>query len=471
MAIGYFIRLGDKTTCGGEVQEGDPGIISEGLPLARAGDRVSCGKDGKSYVIVGGISHFLSDTTLAAGTLDSFSNCPCKARLIASDFSGSYASNHEAVPQAARAAAQPATPVASDTPPAPRQSSFTPTTSHPTPAAFSRAEPQEPGFYIVPRSTKREELESSLFMVRDPAVMAKFKLLNPNPGVIKAGSMIVLSDPNNLQCTREDAQLMTAAEKVNTALQDLTPDEADFMARHHDEIASFLSEGSAAVGIGHVMFATHLDNLKSTLKQLEMLHQRTFQQYGRLQTPEFFSERKRLMMQLDNSLGPLVRKGTGIPAHPNLKNALGISSRSLVHHWSKAGAPGGIPGYATHIDGVTKASKYIRVGGWVGIGLGALASEVKIHETCRIGREDECRKVTLIEHGKFFGGLIGGGIAGAMVTGPVAAGMCAAIGAGTAGVGGLVCALVVVAGASVAGGSVGESGGEVVGEQIYKLSN
>ncbi|MCY1402499.1 hypothetical protein D9M71_176430 [compost metagenome] len=332
-------------------------------------------------------------------------------------------------------------------------------------------EPQEPGFYIVPKSTTREELEASLFTLRDPAVMGKFKLLNPNLGDVKAGSMIVLSDPNNMQCTREEALLMEAAAEVNRALQHLSTEEADFMARHHDEIVSFLSEGSAAIGISAVMFDTHLNNMKSTLEQLESLHQRTYLQHGTLKSPDFLSERKRLMLQLDNSLGPLIRKGMGIPDHPKLKNALGISNRRLVHHWNKAGAPGRIPGYATHIDGLAKASKYIKAGGWIGIGLGSIASELKTQETCWIGREDDCLKVKLTERGKFFGGLAGGAATGALVTGSAATGVCTAIGAGTAGVGGIVCALVVVAGASIVGSAIGESGGEVVGEQIYKISN
>ncbi|MOA50665.1 hypothetical protein D3C78_1737120 [compost metagenome] len=106
----------------------------------------------------------------------------------------------------------------------------------------------------------------------------------------------------------------------------------------------------------------------------------------------------------------------GIPDHPKLKNALGISNRRLVHHWNKAGAPGRIPGYATHIDGLAKASKYIKAGGWIGIGLGSIASELKTQETCWIGREDDCLKVKLTERGKFFGGLAGGAATGALVT-------------------------------------------------------
>jgi hypothetical protein len=48
---------------------------------------------------------------------------------------------------------------------------------------------------------------------------------------------------------------------------------------------------------------------------------------------------------------------------PKLKTILGIFSRSMVHHWDKAGAPGQIPGYATHVDATSRAAKYMQAGG------------------------------------------------------------------------------------------------------------
>jgi hypothetical protein len=245
----------------------------------------------------------------------------------------------------------------------------------------------------------------------------------------------------------------------------LSDTEAEFMTRHHGEIESFLSQGSSSVGIGAAMFDKHIGNLKSTLLDLEKLHQRTFDRHGKLQGADFFAERKRLMMQLDNSLGPLVRKGVGIPDHPKLKNALGISSRSLVHHWSKAGSAGGIPGYATHIDGVSKASKLIKMGGWVGVGLQATASGLKVKETCRSGTEEACSKVKFTEAGKF-GGIVAGGVAGAYMGGTI----CIAIGAGTVVVGGIVCGVVLTGlGAAVVGDGLGNFG-ELGAEVIYEVS-
>jgi hypothetical protein len=194
--------------------------------------------------------------------------------------------------------------------------------------------------------------------------------MRPNQRRAKAPKLIVLSDPQNTECTLEEALLMEAAQKVDAALEPMSDAEAEFMSRHHSEVESFLAQGSTAVGIGAAMLGKHMDNLQRTLGDLESLHKRTFDKHGKFSGADFYAKPEQLMRQLDNSLGPLVRKGVGIPDHPKLKTALGISSRSLVHHWSKAGTSGGIPGYATHIDGVSRASKVIKAGGWIRVGLG-----------------------------------------------------------------------------------------------------
>lgn len=90
MRTGYYIGLGDKTDCGGVVLDAAPGISWNGVIHARAGGPVTCGKDGKTYPILGGISHFTSDGVPIAGTLDSVSGCPCRARLIPSVTSATY---------------------------------------------------------------------------------------------------------------------------------------------------------------------------------------------------------------------------------------------------------------------------------------------------------------------------------------------------------------------------------------------
>jgi hypothetical protein len=126
MAKGYFIRKGDKTSCGGEVLDTDTRIMMFGFAHAREGDPVSCGKNDETYEIVGGISYMNSHGGLFAGSLDSRSSCPCKAGLYPSFTTATYESSQGAAPQAVRSAPQQeAAPVAPNNPVAPRQSGFT----------------------------------------------------------------------------------------------------------------------------------------------------------------------------------------------------------------------------------------------------------------------------------------------------------------------------------------------------------
>lgn len=329
-------------------------------------------------------------------------------------------------------------------------------------------QPQEPGFYVVPKSTTAEQLESTLFAVKNPAVISKFKSLNPNLTDVKAGSMIVLSDPNNLQCTREEALLMEAAGKTNAALKPLSPEEADFMVRHREEIETFLDYGSKGIGVGESMFANNLGNVKTVLNDIDALHKRTFQADGHLRSPEFFAERKRLLAQLNTNLTALTRKGIGFPDHPNLKSALGISSRSLVHRWTKAGAAEQIPGYATHIDGVSKAAKVVKYGGWIGTAIGGGASYFKVQEVCAAGNTEACKKIKFTETGSFAGGFAGGAAAGAALTAPVVAGLCVGLGVPTGGLATLACGIVAVGVGSFTSGAIGGFIGELGGEVIYE---
>ncbi|MGH8384487.1 MAG: PAAR domain-containing protein [Pseudomonas sp.] len=461
---GYFIGQGDKTTCGGVVLDGDPRINMFGVLHACEGDRVTCGVDGQTYRIVGGISYMNSHGRLMAGTLDSRSDCSCRAQLIPSVYTMTYGNDGPAT-QASSRAVEPSPSTVTRRPVASQQSSFAPSR---TPTAFGDMTGQEPGFYIVPKSMTRQALEATLFSVHKPDVMSKFHALNPGRGDLKAGSMIVLSDPYNFQCSREEAWLMEAAAKTNDALGTLSANDADFMVRHYAEISTFLSHASTSIGIGEAMFANHLKNVESVLQEIDALHKRTFQTDGHLRSPAFFTERKRLLTMLDTSLNGMTRKSIGFPDHPNLKSALGISSRSLVHQWTKAGASGQIPGYATHIEGVAKASKYIKYGGWIGTAVGGGASYIKVQDVCTAGNSETCEKVKFTETGGFTGSVVGGALAGGLLSSSATGFLCAALGVPTGGVSIVVCGIVAVGAGSYAGGTLGQAGGERIGEKIFE---
>lgn len=468
MREGYYIGLGDKTTCGGTVVDGDPRINLYGLLHACEGDQVTCGKHKGIYKILGGISHFESHGRRMAGTLDSFSSCPCQARFIPSVYTASY-SNEGSEPQTARRAAAPVPSTVASPPVAPPQTAYAASRNF-APPAIKGPLGEEPGFYIVPKSMRRDALEALLFPAPEPAVMTKFQALNPNIGDVKAGSIIVLSDPNNTSCTYQESQLMQAAQQVDASLESLTPEEADFLYRHGAEIAGFIGHTSTWLGISAVVMEKHLTNLRDTLQAIERLHQQSYRQHGHLRSPEFFADRQRLLNQLDAHLlnSTRLRGQTTLGDHPKLKTSLGISSRSLVHKWDKAGAPGQIPGYSAHVEAVSRAAKYMKTGGYIGIGLGGVSSLLAIQQVCRGDSESACEKVKFTQGGKFALSTVGGALSGwasSLAGGPI----CVALGI-TTGIGGVACVAAIVGTGTWVGTTVGGEAGEHMGDKIYEAT-
>lgn len=84
MAIGNYLVKGDKTTCCGVIIEGDFTHTLFGKPIARERDKVTCGQHPGTYYIAGGIANDVVHGRKMAGTLDSQSTCPCKARFVPS---------------------------------------------------------------------------------------------------------------------------------------------------------------------------------------------------------------------------------------------------------------------------------------------------------------------------------------------------------------------------------------------------
>ncbi len=342
----------------------------------------------------------------------------------------------------------------------------------PPPDMLRLPEPQPPGFYIVPRSMSGEQVLARLFAdAPHKHLVSRIKSLNPTFAKgFKAGEMVVLGNLiNPTACLREEADLMAAAAKVRAALEPLSESEADFMAKHQAEIALMVGGASQSLGLSTDMLGNGLKQIDGTLRDIEFLHQREFATHGHLQSQQFFASRQQLYRQLDSQLkATFLGKQLGLGSYPTLRQDLGISTRSLVHHWSRGGAPGQIPGYATHMDQIAKAAKYLRNGSYIGIALGGAASALKVQEVCQSGETQACQKIRFTETGSFAGAL-GGGSAAVSIASRLAAGpICAAIGLGSGGIGGVVCVLVVVGGASVAGGAGGQAGGEWMGEFLYE---
>ena len=453
---------GDKTTTGATCLSSLPEAHQMRRGILRQGDVTTpcpvCGKSGK---IMEGESR-MKFRSLPVATDGALVLCDCPAgrnRLIAPLGPLSPSSN------AVTAKAQEST----------EQSSAAVRSMVATPSAFMSASSGslEPGFFIVPRSMPFSGVLMELALHDSTLPISRLKWLNPTfQQGFKAGEMFVIGDPDSANaCTREEAKLMAAAQDARHALAALDFAESDFMMQYQAEIAGLLSNASQSMGVGKDMLDQGLKQVSMTLQQIEQLHQREFLRHGHLNSREFFASRRQLLQQLDGQLkAAFLNKQLNLGNYDRLKKSLNISTKSLVHHWSKAGGAGQIPGYATHLDKVAKLSKYLKYGGNAAIGLGATSSYLNVREVCQAGSAEACRKARIVETGSFSIGVLGGMAGSGLATGAVST-LCVGFALGTAGVAAPLCGILVVGAGGFAGGKLGELAGEGAGEYIYEVSN
>lgn len=424
------LREGDVTTpcprCNksGTVVEGMPGFMVDGRRAAMDGARVTCGCDDGCRVIAPLGGALTSPRAQPVATPSSAAPSPKSPEPVSARYQQSF------------------TAAAQDT--------------------------MEPGFYIVPRSMSYEQVLANLSDPQTSLPHSMLQRLNPTyQQGFKAGEIFIIGDPTNGHtCTRQELQAMSAAQVAREALADLTNEEANFMMRHQADIAGLLNDVSLSVGVAQTMMAGSLERLQATLRNIELLHQREFTKHGNLRSAEFFADRKKLFQQMDGQLrSAFLNKKMNLGSHDTMRRDLGISSKSLVHHWTKAGVAGQIPGYATHLGKLARMSKYLERGGQIGIIVGAGSSYLKIEEACRFGETKTCRRVRLTEAGSFSLGLAGG-TAGGKVASAGALYMCLGFGP----VGAPICGIALIGGGALVGGVVGMSVGEAAGEFIFEVT-
>ncbi|MCD1628848.1 hypothetical protein K7I15_02955 [Marinobacter shengliensis] len=291
-----------------------------------------------------------------------------------------------------------------------------------------------------------------------------FDRLNPGlGGQLMPGEMIVLGDPEGMECTQKEIELMEVAAQMNAQVRSLEQDEAQFLVKYYDLLEAITSTGAAGLGAGAVMVSRQISSIESTLKKIEQLHQDSYRRHGHLNHPEFFEKRRALFKELDFALGKVARKGMSLDDDAKLKRALGLSSKSIVHNWKTAGV-GGIPGYATHYERVARGAKYARNVGYLAVTLDVSMSAMKIREACTAGDERGCQVVAYQEGGKLTGSMLGGGIGGALATST-----CVAFGVTTAGIGGVACAVIAGGLGAAGGGYAGGVGGETIGAKLREF--
>ena len=326
-----------------------------------------------------------------------------------------------------------------------------------------------PGYCIVEQPGTLDFHARQLFRdIRSPAATL-FMQLNADTQWLKPGQMLIIADPNTPVTMQILQTLKQAKQRTNMALTHISAEEANFFHKHYGVIAGLTKAGnqifSAAGDAGERYFLA----IESTLKKIEESYQHQYRMQGTLISQQFFAERNRLLNELKMLVNkPLVKSlaynAVKLRPYEDMRWALNLSSRSIVHEWSTAGVVG-IPGYSTYVGNAAKAARFLKYGGFIGIGFSFAGTTNNVIKACSVGRENECGRSAFKEYTKFTlstATSVGSGAIGA--TAGLAA--CAAIGIVTAGAGGVVCAAV----GSLTGGYIGSNAAELGVDMIYQYA-
>lgn len=453
---GYFLFRGDKTVCGGRIIEGFTDHQFFNKDMACEGHKVTCGKHPGYYRICGGLEDDDIHGKRIAGTLHSYSSCPCKSKFIPSNWDDDYELGGEPTVthlDLSHLVEIPVLPGPIDSPD-PEQHAQT----------AKKKTGIDAGFAVLPYGGTTEAWQRLLFTVNPPpGAKELFATLNGPDERYKAGSILLLVDPEK-QDDEQIAHMKAAKARVDAALEPLTNQEANFLHEHYATIANFTSYADTGIGLAADPVGKYFESIEKILKEIQETYKNTYITRGSLIGEQFYVRRSQLFKELESILKvSFLNKAMKFGEYTKIKNALGLSSSSITHKWNETGISD-IEGYATHIERAAKYVKAMRYTGYLGISFSGLHSLNEIHEACSVGREAECTKKKYTEIGSFALGTGGGVLAGGG-----AIPLCVAIGVGTAGVGGLVCTVIAGVGLGYAGSTVGSAVGELGGEQLYDV--
>lgn len=321
-----------------------------------------------------------------------------------------------------------------------------------------------PGYCIVQQPGTLDFQARLLFNNPNSDAARYFMQVNSDMQWSKPGQMLILDAPGSNNAVQLK-QLQLAKNKVNGALADLNSGEANFFNHHFSTIAAVTNFMDKSLGVVADAGEKYFSEIEKKLKSIELAYQNQYRAQGTLISQQFCVERQRLFSELDGLLNKLSRLTLKMKPYNELKHALGLSSRSIVHEWSTAGVAS-IRGYSTYVDNASKAARFLKAGGWLAIGFAGANTTNEVYNACTTGREQSCTKVAVKKYSSF-GASLAGGIYGGKYGAMAGAGVCVALGVATGGVGLLACSIVGAAAGGYVGGEIAGGATEYMMDKIW----
>lgn len=327
-------------------------------------------------------------------------------------------------------------------------------------------------FFVIDVPMTIDKLMSLLYAAPSAATRKHFLHVNGhiNPANLRPGQLVVVTPAEPTQCTELEAQFAQMAQDLDNVRQQVNVPDAEaakVLSQHYDLLSFAEANASGAVGTFATTYGVRVKHVAQILREIELLYVNTYNRYGSLNDQSFYAQRAAKFRQLDAALGSLVRGNVLDSGNARMKRALGLSTKSAVHHWRRQnGAAHSLPGFEKHHQRVGRLATRLKWLGYVGIGLDGYYSYSQIQEACTSGNSDPaCTKRKFTEGGRFAGSTVGGA-AGGFAS---AYGVCNLIlGLPSGGTSLLWCGILAGGGGALLGGSLGAKGGQEAGEMVYE---
>lgn len=324
--------------------------------------------------------------------------------------------------------------------------------------------------HIVEKSMAIDELIMIMYNSPDQIVYDHFKMVNSHlkNNMVQVGQIVLLSPANSKECTVEEAEFLNIAESVDRTLLKLDSSERQVLAKQYDLLSNVAIYNGLLLGVSHTAWNAHTSQVKSILKDLERAYVNSFNSTGNLNNQSFFTRRKVYFQRLDNALSRFGQPAMGGRLlSGDIRSNLGLSSKSIVHQWSKQpGNVTNIPNFATNYETVAKMSRNLKRVGYVGIALTGVDAVVNIQKACTVSDATTCSKAKYTQIGKATGSIGGGYFGGALAY----AGCNILFGVESFGTSLFWCTIVAGSASGYVGGNVLGSLGESAGEELHKVN-
>lgn len=315
--------------------------------------------------------------------------------------------------------------------------------------------------FINPKMQNYHTLKAGLALSGHSA--SKFDVLNAHiyNSVVRSGELVIVGDWSTPSCTSQEAYLMAKAAVAHMGLMRSGQGADEFFLDNFELLKSLLTHAATGAGVVSDGWSRHLKAIQDTLLEIEKLYQEHMGSGTLKARDQFYAKRAALFARLDEQLGKMAAFGASLRNKGSIKRILGISTKSYLHASE-------IAGYADKVAGVGKAANLIKKGAYIGIALEVASTSLSIKKACTEGRDEECKRATIIESGAL-AGSVGGGLIGAIGGNLIGMAACSVVlGIASGGPGAIACGVGGGALGGMVGGELGSEGGEYLGEVLYE---